>query len=84
MELCNVALGAGRRGFGEIPAGAGRGRARGGLGVARDRFGSASGVEMADGEACGGGSRGQPRYARLRRGCGWGQRVGRLGILCRC
>jgi hypothetical protein len=38
-----VALGAGRRGSGEIPAGAGggagRGRARGGLRVARDRFG---------------------------------------------
>jgi hypothetical protein len=83
-----VALGAGRRGSSEIPSGAGggagRGRARGGLGVARDRFGSASGVEMAADEACGGGSRGQPRYARLRRGCGWGQRVGRLGILCRC
>jgi hypothetical protein len=54
---------------GSIPVsaggGTGRGRACGGLGVARDRFGSASGVEVAGGEACGGGSRGQPRYAGL-------------------
>jgi hypothetical protein len=79
--------GRGRRGSGQIPAsaggGVGWGRARGGAGVARDRFGSELGVEMAGGEACGGAQRRQPLRSKLRRGWGRGERVERLGSFCR-
>jgi hypothetical protein len=79
--------GRGRRGSSQIPARAGgevgRGHARGGAGVARDRFGSEVGVEMAGSEACGGAQRRQPLWSKLRRGWGRGERVERLGSFCR-
>jgi hypothetical protein len=74
--------GAGPRGSGQNPVRAGgevgRGRAWGGARVARGRFGSKLGAEMAGGEASGGAQRRQPLWAQFRRG---GSEVVRLGMM---
>jgi hypothetical protein len=76
-----------RRGSGRNPArvggGVGRGRAWCGARVARGRFRSELGAEMAGGEASGGAQRRQPLWSQLRRGLGRGEGVERFGSFLR-